>query len=296
MQRAVEQLVLGTLAVADVLEHRHDVRRLLGRVAHERHHGSTPHDGAVAAAEAVLDLAAVGLTRAQRVDDALDAVVGIEIVGERPPVQRARGVVAHLLEHRVGLEDQAVEAERHHPDRRGVEHRAELLLARAECLFRAFAVGDVDHHALPVRDAGRLVDDDLRLLAHPDDAAVARDHAVLGEERRQRRARILVLGGLALPVVRMEHLEPELVLVQPRLARVAHERLDLRADVQRRRMSRVVGEDAVEVGHDAGNALDQALEPAHRRVVHGVVFARSLHGSRSRRSRTVVIGTRWGRP
>ena len=72
----------------------------------------------------------------------------------------------------------------------------------------------------------------------------------------------LVRARHPLGVVGMEHLEPELVVGQPCLSRIPEQVLDLRADVVRDRVRRVVDLDDVHVGDDAGDVLDQRLELA----------------------------------
>jgi hypothetical protein len=61
-------------------------------------------------------------------------------------------------------------------------------------------------------------------------------------------------------VVGVQDLEPQLALPDPFGDRVAEHVLDLWADVQRFGMRRVV-QDAVEVGRDSGNVLDERTEP-----------------------------------
>jgi hypothetical protein len=63
-----------------------------------------------------------------------------------------------------------------------------------------------------------------------------------------------------LAIVRMQHVQPKLVLIQPRGVRVTEEILDLRTDVERGRGARVVGLDEVHVDDDSGDVLDQPPE------------------------------------
>lgn len=98
------------------------------------------------------------------------------------------------------------------------------------------------------------------MLAHPDHAPVLVDHPVLGIELGESRARLRVRGGAPVAVVGVQHLEPELVLGQPRRVLVAQEVLDLGTDVERQRLARVVGLDAVQVDDDPGDVFEQALE------------------------------------
>ena len=121
----------------------------------------------------------------------------------------------------VRLAHAAVELERHQPHRRRVEDRSVLPLARRQGVFGALALADVDHHALPVEVAGRLVARDRSVLAHPDDVPVLVDHAVLGVELGQVRARVRVRGGTPVAVVGVEDVEPQLVVGQPRRVLVA---------------------------------------------------------------------------
>src|SRR2546421_8264 len=129
------------------------------------------------------------------------SVTGFEVVVQGPIVESARWVVADLLQCRVRLEDAPVETDGHDADRGGIEDRPELTLARRQRSLGAFAVGDVDHDALPVGGTADRILDDGGLLAHPDDAAVARDHPVLGEEGREGAARLGIGGDHALGVL-----------------------------------------------------------------------------------------------
>jgi hypothetical protein len=134
---------------------------------------------------------------------------------------------------------------------------------------------NVDHHPLPVESPGGLVLDDGGLLAHPDHTPVGGEHAVLGAERRERLSCPRVRLDHAGAVVGMENVEPELVVGQPRIARVAQQLLDLGADVDGNRVARVVRLDDVQVGGDPGDVLDQPLEPALDVGGRGVCVPRS---------------------
>jgi hypothetical protein len=108
----------------------------------------------------------------------------------------------------------------------------------------------------------------------------------------------------------MEHVEPEFVFGQPGLARIAQELLDLRADVHRDRLVRVVRLDEIHVGDDPGDVLDEMLEERLGlgcrqilvRTVMGAGEVRrggllSIHGKCPDRNTVVVlIGTRAGNP
>ena len=247
----------------------------------------------------MLDPEAVPIARNELVELLRYAVVGLEVVREGLAVQFACREVAHLFQHRVRSQDPAFEIERHHADRRRIEDRPELSLARSERVLRALALGDVDHHSLPVGEAGRLVLDDGRLLGHPDHVAVTGDHPVLGDERRQGAARARVLVDHPVSVVRVQDLQPELVVGQPRLARIPHQALDLRAYVQRERVAGVIPTDEVHVHHDPGDPLDEPLEPP--RQIHQGEARRAVgvlgmsHPRRAKKegttSRSPIIGS-----
>ena len=135
--------------------------------------------------------------------------------------------------------------------------------------------------------AGDAVLDNGSLLAHPDDESVARDHPILREEGGERCTGRRVRLDHPLPVVGMENVEPELILVQPGGALVAQQILDLRADVDGQRRSRVVRLDEIQVDHEARDVLDQILEAALElrardgcsSVVHGCRMWLSAHVS-----------------
>src|SRR5437588_290381 len=75
--------------------------------------------------EAVLALAALARAGGELRDLLRARGVGrVEVVVERAAGERAGGVVANVLERRVGLEDPLVEVERHDADRRRLEDRA----------------------------------------------------------------------------------------------------------------------------------------------------------------------------
>jgi hypothetical protein len=89
---------------------------------------------------------------------------------------------------------------------------------------------------------------------------VAVNHPVLGEERRERAAGIGVGRHHPLAVVRVQYIEPELVLVHPCGVRITEETLDLRADVEGDRGARVVGLHQIHVDDDPGDVFDQPPE------------------------------------
>ncbi len=80
--------------------------------------------------------------------------------------------------------------------------------------------------------------------------------------RRERAPRCDVRSDHPLAVVRVEDVEPELVLGQPRLAGVAQQLLDLGADVDRQRDPGVVGLNDIEVDDEARDVLDEVREAA----------------------------------
>ena len=103
------------------------------------------------------------------------------------------------------------------------------------------AVLPASRHVLHValgggRAAVRVVDDDL-VVADPDDAAVARDQAVVEEHRRrsgQPRVTVGEVGEHSLAVVGVDGGGEEVRVGKPLLLGVAHQLRDLRADVERR--------------------------------------------------------------
>jgi hypothetical protein len=116
---------------------------------------------------------------------------------------------------------------------RRVVQRAQLGVAALELLLGRLALADVEHEALRVRRPAVRVSRDGDLVENPDDASVARDRAVFGRERASLRVVAAVFLEHALAVVRMEHLGEEVRVAHPVQYRVAEDRLDLRARVDR---------------------------------------------------------------
>ena len=214
----MNELGFRALPSVDVLDHRGQVIGPPGAVPDERHHRAAPDRRSVMRAQAVLELESVFAARRECLDAALHFIAGFEVDGEArlrraiPEDERAPARPRVFASSTLPLE-----IDRHQPDRGGVEDRTVLPLARRKRLLCALSVGDVDHHALPVHRAGELVLHHGRLLAHPDDASVSGDHPVLREERREGAPRCDVRGDHPLAVVRVEDVEPELVLGQPSL-------------------------------------------------------------------------------
>ena len=255
MARAVDQLCFGALARVDVLEHHGQMLGAAGAVADEHQHEPEPAERAVLAVQRLLELAAVVVAVRHSRHRCGQLVAPDRLAGE---------CAVHISECTLGgvvrLADVPVEVERHQSHRRRVEHRAVLPLARRECVLGVLALADVDHHALPVQKTGRLVAADRRMLAHPDDVPVLVDHSVLGVQLGQIRARLCVRSCTPVAIVGVEDLEPQLVLVQPRCELVAKKILDLRADVERQRLVRVVGLYEVQVDDQARDGLEHGLE------------------------------------
>ena len=165
--------------------------------------------------------------------------------GDRPVVAARAGdrQLQELLEHRP------------------VRQAGEVVVVSEErdLLLRALALGDVHHHALRMQGLSPLVPDQDGLVPEPDHASVLGDHAVLHREGLAGLVVALVLREGPLAIVRMQHPRPHVLIGNPLLRRVAQDRLDLRADVEGRR----VLTKHVDVG-DRRQLLDHRAEPALR--------------------------------
>ncbi len=133
----------------------------------------------------------------------------------------------------------------------------ELPAVEPELLLRPLALGDVEQEALGVQRPTRLVAGDHDVILHPDHPPVLGQETVLGGEGRPARIGLGMLREHASAILRMEHIGKELGVAEPRDGRVAEERFDLRADVDRG--ARLV--EVVDVGHER-ELLDQAPVPA----------------------------------
>jgi hypothetical protein len=132
--------------------------------------------------------------------------------------------------------------------------------APGERLLRCLAVADINHHTQPVRRAADRILDHRGLLADPDRAAIASDHPILGKQRVEIRPRLGVCLGHPLGVAGMDDVQPQLVVGQPRVTGIPQHRFDLRADIDRMRVARIVQLHPVQIGDHTGSALDQGLE------------------------------------
>ena len=95
----------------------------------------------------------------------------------------------------------------------------------------ALALGDVEEHAVPDRDA-LLVGFEHRLVEHPDDLAVAAEHPVLDRHRLAAADQRLVFDRQRpLAVVGVQQPRPEARVGEELLGAVAEDLLDLGADV-----------------------------------------------------------------
>ncbi len=131
----------------------------------------------------------------------------------------------------------------------------QVVVRLAQSLLRLFLGGDVEHHALPRRRLRHRFAHEHGLVAHPHLAPIVRDEAVLPAPRFARSGVRVVRRELDLAVVRMEQLAPDVGLVEPLLAAVPQDRLDVRA--HERRPSLVVGTHLVDHGR---HLLDQHAE------------------------------------
>ena len=141
-------------------------------------------------------------------------------------------------------------------DRADVDERLEVLLLAADLRVRHRLVGDVDHDALNVCDAAVPVLHHPGVVAHPDRSSVRGDDPVF------HRPPVVAAGegggccaNRVLAVIGVENGREER-RIHPRVARVAEDRLDLRADVLRRR--RLVGQIPV---HSERQLLDELAVP-----------------------------------
>ena len=103
------------------------------------------------------------------------------------------------------------------------------------------ALADVEQVALDVERAAVVVAHGHGLVVHPDDAPVAREHPVLAAQRPRAGGGGGDLGRDALAVVLVHELEEQVRLREPLLGRVAEDRGDLGADVERRLRARRAG-------------------------------------------------------
>jgi hypothetical protein len=304
-----DQLLLGPLALCDVLDHRHDEDRTAVGVALERGGVLGPQHLAVAVAVAQLRLVGLGAAAHQLVEqrDAALHVVGMGVVAEARDGELGAGAPEHLRDGRIRLRRAPVGAQHHDPDRRALEERAEaadrLELARlahrgrehhGEHLHRlAVGLGQrralrADHHveradhARPVEqrhaDQRFVADHPLELAVHAriglavlDQQRLALGDRILDDRRGQRADRAEHADGGPRRRGGQEHV-------------VALEHAHHRA-VGARQLLAALGDhahDRVEVAADGGKLplrLDDAREPLS---CAGLAHL-ALDGQRSRR-------------
>ncbi|HEY3726388.1 MAG TPA: hypothetical protein VGL51_04385 [Solirubrobacteraceae bacterium] len=118
-----DQLVLGALSLADVLDHHHRRGRLLVGGALPDGSQQRPHQVSVSPLAARLQLKGLAPSAHQVVEPRLrlPAVCRRDAVGERELLKLGGGRAEHLLERRVGLEHPTLAVDSEDPDRRAVE-------------------------------------------------------------------------------------------------------------------------------------------------------------------------------
>src|SRR4051794_23857785 len=117
------ELLLGALAVVDVLDLGDEVPRLAVVVAHERDREQDPDDRPVRADVALLHLVGADLTR-EHLPEVLE--IDVEVVRMRDLLERGceqlvLRVAGHLAHRRIDAEPVALRADERDPDRRVVE-------------------------------------------------------------------------------------------------------------------------------------------------------------------------------
>ncbi len=108
--------------------------------------------------------------------------------------------------------------------------RGQEALALLACVR---ALADVDEESLDVERPAVVVAHGDGLVSDPDDAPVAREHPVLGAQRRRGGGSLGDLVGHPVAVLGVDELEEEVGLGEPFAGRVAEQRRDLRTDVER---------------------------------------------------------------
>jgi hypothetical protein len=114
----------------------------------------------------------------------------------------------------------------------GEPGQAIVVREEPDLLLRLFAVGDVDHHALPEPGQPVVVPDEHRLVTDPDGPALAGHEPVLLDERLAALVGAQVLRQHTLAVVRVQELHPQVGVGGPGLRGIAQDGFDLRAHVQ----------------------------------------------------------------
>ena len=115
------------------------------------------------------------------------SIVPASVPGRRPSACSAAGLASRTLPSSSSVSNPIVAAS-------NTDRYCRSLAASASSA--RLRVADVDHHALPVEDAGRVVASDCRVLAHPNDAPVlVRSSGTRHRAPRGSRARCRVRGG-----------------------------------------------------------------------------------------------------
>src|SRR5687768_5228113 len=100
-----------------------------------------------------------------------------------------------------------------------------------DLIFRPLVFGNVDHQTLPHKRTAINIPQEGCLIADPDDAAIACDHAIFLVKRLTALIDDLNTCKHALTILWMQSFAPEFWITQPLLLSVAQEGFDLRADV-----------------------------------------------------------------
>ena len=186
-------------------------------------------------------------------EGALDVqpVVGGERLDPRTADQLVVPPAGQLGEVLVDEHDPALEVGRDRGQAHVLEQLAEALLGLQQQRLVLLLRRHLEDHALhEAGDAGRVAHGH-RVVAEPADAAVDVDQPVLGGVGLAGGHRVAVAVGRE-QVVGVDPLHPAVGAARPLLGRHAHQRLQLRADVDR-----IAGAGDVDVG-DGGQVLDQA--------------------------------------
>ena len=256
----VEELLLESLPLGDVLDEGDCVRELAVRAADGRAGQTAPAHRAVGVEEALLEVVAVERAVAKLPVEAhvgLD-VLGVREVGEGNGRELVRVAPEQLLDGPVHLEGLALGADERDAQARVLEDGAEAGLALGERRLGALAVGDVDHDAAEEAGLAGGVPDDVHEVAEPDLAEVGGDHPVLVLVVAARGDLAGGEGERRLPVVRVQMVAPEAGCARPLLDAVAEDVARARAH-ERRAVAVEIGlpDDRLQVvdeAHEAGVA------------------------------------------
>jgi hypothetical protein len=265
--------LLGLLLRGDVHHHALPRPRLALAVAHQCGEVAHPHHVAVVRDQAIFPRPRLTGLVVEVVRRQLDLpVVGVQQlhpdVGLIEPLLPR--VAEDLLDVRAHVEGPALVVGAHLVDdgRDALDEGLVTRLGIASHLLRVSASGDVEDDALPEPRRSGGVDDQPRLVAHPQQATIATDEPVLAMERGPTVDRTDPLSADAIPVEGMDRATPQRRVRPPLLGGVADHVEDLRAHVQRLGPV-VVGVDV----EDRGDLLDEravqvlaGLDTTHRIV------------------------------